>query len=242
MSNHITEQICLKFKVDKKNTFDSFFSCGNEIVVAEIQKLFVENGIWIYFSGNFNSGITHLVQAAYNRALDIGLNVIYININEILQTFNSISDSNFINYFDEVDSNDLICIDDTEKIIGDLLLEEQFFYLLEKLKNNRKSNILMGGHIAPPKLNCNFKDLKSRLMWSTCFTLNKLTDDEILAFLKFKSNRIGIKMTDEVANYLLKRCDRGVADLSKVIDTIDSYSLKRGRSVSIPLIKEALKL
>ena len=45
MSNHITEQICLKFKVDKKNTFDSFFSCGNEIVVAEIQKLFVENGI-----------------------------------------------------------------------------------------------------------------------------------------------------------------------------------------------------
>ena len=59
------------------------------------------------------------------------------------------------------------------------------------------------------------------------------SDDQNLNFLKFKTSRLGLEITDDVANYLLRRCGRGVLQLSKVVDTIDSYSLNN--SVTIPL-------
>ena len=84
------------------------------------------------------------------------------------------------------------------------------------------------------------KDLQSRLKWALGLNLKEIPDDQNLNFLKFKTSRLGLEITDDVANYLLRRCGRGVLELSKVVDTIDSYSLKKGRAVTIPLVKEAL--
>ena len=240
--NNIIEQISLKFRVDDKKNFDSFFSVRNEMVIEELNKFLTGSGSWLYLCGNKKSGITHLIQAVYNQALILNFNVSYISIIEIISSFNALSEKKIINYFDGIESCDFVCIDDVEKVIDDIFLEEQFFYLLERLKNRCNSNILMGGHISPINLECNFKDLQSRLMWATGFNLTQLPDQEKINFLKFKSSRVGLDLSDDAASYILKRCDRSVGELSKIVDILDSFSLKKRRAITIPLIKEALSL
>jgi len=240
LSKTINEQIYFKFKVDHEKTFGSFFSNTNELVITELRNIFIKNGSWIYISGNTGTGISHLLQAAFNMALQNNINSTYLNVNEILDSLTVLSSKDLSNYFDGLECHDFVCIDDIDKISNNPHLEEQVFYLLERIKNNSKTNLLIGAHVNASQIKCNLKDLHSRLKWALGLNLKEIPDDQNLNFLKFKTSRLGLEITDDVANYLLRRCGRGVLELSKVVDTIDSYSLKKGRAVTIPLVKEAL--
>ena len=89
--------------------------------------MFVKNACWIYVSGSTGTGISHLLQAAFNMALQNNINSTYLNINEILDSLTVLSSKDLSNYFDGLESHDLVCIDDIDKISNNIHLEEQVF-------------------------------------------------------------------------------------------------------------------
>ena len=155
MSKTINEQIYFKFKVDHEKTFDSFFSNTNELVITELRNMFIKNGSWIYISGNTGTGISHLLQAAFNMALQNNITSTYLNINEILDSLTVLSSKDLSNYFDGLECHDFVCIDD-DKISN--IQDQQGFYLLERIKNNSTTNLLIGAHMNASQIKCNLKE------------------------------------------------------------------------------------
>ena len=53
--------------------------------------------------------------------------------------------------------------------------------------------------------------------------------------------RRGLRLSDEVVEYLLTRLPRDLPSLNAVLDALDRYSLAAKRPVTLPLVREALE-
>jgi DnaA family protein len=83
-------------------------------------------------------------------------------------------------------------------------------------------------------------DLKSRLAWGLVYQLLPLSDSDKARHLKTLAGARGLLLSDEVALYLLARLPRDMASLDAVMEVLDRYSLMRQRTLTLPLVREAL--
>jgi DnaA family protein len=72
------------------------------------------------------------------------------------------------------------------------------------------------------------------------FRLEQLTDDERARALQERALNRGLKLSEEVLNWILTHHDRDMGRLTALIDTLDHYSLERHRPITLPLLKELL--
>jgi DnaA family protein len=114
--------------------------------------------------------------------------------------------------------------------------------LFNRINEARQSGgaVLVAGNAPPPQLPLR-EDLKSRLAWGLVYHVKPLTDDERTAYLRAEAVRRGIRIPEEVINYLLTHVRRDVPTLLAIIDELDRTSLELKRPVTLPLVKEALK-
>jgi DnaA family protein len=83
-------------------------------------------------------------------------------------------------------------------------------------------------------------DLRTRLAWGLVYQLMPPTEAQVRALLRREADRRGILLTDDVMDYLLKRCTRDLSHLMRLLDHLDGYSLAAKRSVSVPLLRQML--
>ena len=84
------------------------------------------------------------------------------------------------------------------------------------------------------------EDLRSRLGWGQVHALVPLGEEETLAALGTEAERRGIGLPPEVLRYLMTRFSRDLANLVRLLDRLDAYSLSRGRPVTLPLLRQML--
>jgi DnaA family protein len=58
--------------------------------------------------------------------------------------------------------------------------------------------------------------------------------------LRSQAERRGLRLGDEVLEYLLTRLPRDMSTLLAVLEVLDRYSLVRQRALTLPLVREAL--
>ena len=128
-------------------------------------------------------------------------------------------------------------VDDVEK-----LDEASQIGLFNKINEMRQSGgaVLVAGNAPPPQLPLR-EDLKSRLAWGLVYHVKPLTDDERTAYLRAEAGRRGMRVPEDVINYLLTHVRRDVPTLLAILDELDRTSLELKRPVTLPLVKEALK-
>jgi len=85
------------------------------------------------------------------------------------------------------------------------------------------------------------EDLRSRLAWGLVYEVRALTDDERGLYLLGEAARRGLRLSDDVAEYLLAHVRRDVASLGAILDHLDRTSLELRRPVTLPLVREALR-
>lgn len=85
-------------------------------------------------------------------------------------------------------------------------------------------------------------DLRSRLASGIVLQLHPLSDEEKAAALHRHANERGIALEKDVVGYLLTHFDRDMGTQIAALDTLDRYSLERKRAITLPLLKEALRL
>ena len=89
-------------------------------------------------------------------------------------------------------------------------------------------------------LGIHLPDLKSRLTWGLTYQAKVLNDHDKIDVLKLRAHQKGFEMTDDIANYLLKRATRNMTDLMTLLEKLDYESLAEQRKVTIPFIKQYL--
>ena len=85
-------------------------------------------------------------------------------------------------------------------------------------------------------------DLGSRLCAAPVAAI-AAPDDQLVAELLAKHFRDrGLRVQPFVINYMLPRIERSFAGIAKAVAAIDAAALAGGRAVSVPLVREALRL
>jgi len=86
------------------------------------------------------------------------------------------------------------------------------------------------------------RDLISRVNSSLIIGINLPSDDLISVILAKNFSDKQIKVEKKHIDYIIKRIDRSYEKISQFILTLDKYSLEKGSSFSLKLIKEVIKM
>jgi DnaA family protein len=109
------------------------------------------------------------------------------------------------------------------------------------LAREGRSAVLAAGNAPPGQLTLR-DDLRSRLGWGLVYQLKALTDEDKARHLRAEAEHRGLRLSDEVIRYLLNRLPRDLPSLNAAIELLDRYSLSRQRPITLPLVREALKV
>jgi len=86
------------------------------------------------------------------------------------------------------------------------------------------------------------RDLISRVTSSLIIGINLPSDDLISVILAKNFSDKQIKVEKKHIDYIIKRIDRSYEKISQFVLTLDKYSLEKGGSFSLKMIKEVLKM
>jgi DnaA family protein len=130
-----------------------------------------------------------------------------------------------------------LAVDDADRLDAD---DQVRLFSLINAAREGFGKVLASGSLPPGQLKLR-PDLATRLAQGLVFRLLPLSDAEKLAALTVRAEARGLRLPEDVARYLLTHCRRDLPRLLALVDALDSYSLSRKRSVSVPLLKEVLQ-
>ena len=80
------------------------------------------------------------------------------------------------------------------------------------------------------------------MIWGEVYQLADLMDEQKRVVLQNNAYQKGMELSDEVANFLLKRIGNDLSVLLKELDLLDRASLQAQRKLTVPFVKEVLHL
>lgn len=216
-------------------TFKNFYSDNNPLLLAAVHKNFPQlQQPFIYIWGGEGTGKTHFLKACVHEWQQAEQSAIYIPLSKS-------------RYFppavlDNLEQNQLVCLDDLQCVMGDDEWEVAIFNLINRIKASKKTLLLMTANVAPKALPVELPDLASRLSWGEQYQLSQLSEEQKRQVLQENARQRGMELTDETANFLLKRVDRNLKSLLQTLTVLDTASLQAQRKLTIPFVKEVLGL
>ena len=214
-------QLGLPLSIDTSFILDDFSGKRNQELVANILSLIkgkATANIFVY--GDKGFGKSHLLQGLIIEGLKQDQQSVYLDLNDEVtpDIFELISDFQII-ALDNVDQ----CNQDNEKYIFDLI---------NKLHSTNQM-IVFSARVKPEGLSV-FNDLKTRLSLASIYSLNRLDDDEIQQVIKRKLKNKSLKVDHRVIDYLIKNQTRDLKKIVEIIDKLDTFSLEKKRSITVP--------
>ena len=207
-------------------TLENFYSDNNLLLLDSLRKNSSElKQQFFYIWGNKGSGKTHLLRAFSNEYLPLSKS----------QYFSTA-------VLENLEQQELVCLDDVQSVIGNDEWELAIFDLFNRIKSSGKTLLLISSDKSPSALSVKLPDLNSRLTWGEIYQLNSLTDEQKMSVLQHNAYQRGIQLPDETANFLLTRLARDMHTLFEALDLLDKASLQAQRNLTIPFVKEILNL
>ena len=138
---------------------------------------------------------------------------------------------------DQLSEKKCLIIENLESLTSETLLFHIYNMLLEN-----KNNLMLTSKFNVSQINFELPDLKSRLLSMPQVSIG-LPDDRLLKNLLIKQFLDkGILVEMDVIDYLIKRIDRSFEAISKLVAKIDFKSLEKAKKITIPFIKNIIKL
>ncbi len=226
------EQIPLSLRLPDQPGFDQYVIGENSEALQSLRSVCKgSKQSCIFLWGPAGCGISHLLQATCTLADNLGLKVYYLplQVNTELQPA----------ILENIESMDIICIDDLDLICGKQEWEQSIFHLYNKLRESGK-NIIMGSHQSARNIPLQLEDLKSRLSWDLVFHINLLGDPDKIEVLKRRADLRGFRLSHDVAEYVVKHASRDLKNLIKILDDLENASLVQQKKLTIPFVKSVI--
>ncbi len=225
-------QIPFEFSNFQKLDFTSFIQGENKYLLQLLNALTrKERNDCLYIWGPEGTGKTHLLQAACKQADEMNSQVTYIPLKQ-----HGEFDSEILNGLGKLN---LICVDDLESISNNLEWQQRLTLLYNEIRDNNNS-IIISSTVSPKNIKIELDDLKSRLVWGQVHKIKPPDDELKIEILKRKALERSFELTKSVAEFLIRRTDRDLNSLIKILDVIDHSSLAAKRKVTVPFVKELI--
>ncbi|MEL7024449.1 MAG: DnaA regulatory inactivator Hda [Pseudomonadota bacterium] len=218
-------QIPLPVQLDVEARFETFYAGENAEVIATLQAL-PAPGVWL--SGASGSGRTHLLQATV--AAQPAGQAMYLPL----------SNGYPAEILEDLSPNILLCIDDWDRVAGDLSWERALLLQYERVVRGR-SRIVIASTDVPSGTRFVLPDLRSRTQALVSFRLRELDDAQKRAALRMRAAHRGIELPDDTARYLLTRLPRDPHSLYGWLSRLDEASLSAKRRLTVPFVREVLR-
>ena len=222
MNSSVQQQLILNLRsIPSMGRSDYFVSEVNKEAVAWLDTWPNWTVFGLIVCGPLGSGKSHLAQVL--KTLSQG---------EILEA-TDISDGNI----DKLSEKKCLIIENIELLKSEILL----FHLYNMLKE-KKHNLMITSELSISQLNFELPDLKSRLLSMPQINIS-FPDDKLLKNLLIKQFLDkGVLVEMDVIDYLIKRIDRSFEAIPKLVSKIDFKSIEKTKKITIPFIKNIIKL
>ena len=234
MSGDRWRQLTLTLFRDIGASFENFHAAGNEEALGALADWAAGTGPWcVLLWGGAGVGKSHLLQAAVRAAAERGAQAMYVPLAE--------ARAYGVEALEGLDELAVLALDDVEVLAGQRPWEDALFTLYNRMQAAGR-RLLVSAAAPPRELPFTLPDLRSRLTAALVYRLQPLSDDARRAALVAAAAARGIGMPESVASYLLRRLPRDWPALQAALQRLDSASLSEGRSLTIPFVREVLRL
>ena len=233
-------QLVLPVHQQNEFTFENFIVGENDEAVKHIKLLpdaTPERGLsncLTLIQGATGTGKTHVLLAVNQLAQSRQLTHQYLDMKVLIKMPTEIL-NNFENF-------DVLCIDNVDAVAGDPQWQVQIFDIINQFLEADGRALLMSSSLRPQSSGFTLPDLVSRLIWGTVFSLKELSETDKIKAIQSHMEARGLKVQHDAVAYLMKRTARDMHMLMHIVEQLDKLSLQNQRKLTIPFIKDALKL
>jgi len=228
----MTAQIPLSLGFTARSTFDQFWPGGNEELVQCLRCIAEGHGErFLFLWGHNGCGRSHLLQATSHLAHESGKHVSYLPMGSLLNYGPELLDG--------LEEQDLVCIDDIDRVLGEASYEHSLFRLYNQLRERQRA-LLVSAARPPKDLSTHLPDLGSRLSWGLVFRVRPLNDQDTLAAIDLYARELGLELPPQVGRFLLSHCRRDFASLQRILEDLDRATLAAKRKLTVPFVKNFL--
>lgn len=228
-------QLSLPLSLPDDETFNSFYAGENASLLSAIQTAINQpHGSYLYFWSRDGGGKSHLLHAACAEVSSKDRAVGYVPLDkrawfvpDVLEGMEHLS---------------LVCIDNVQCIARDEEWEMALFNLYNRILETGRTCLLITGDRPPRQIPLQLPDLASRLDWGQIYKLHPLSDDEKIQALQLRAKLRGFELPEDVGRFILKRLDRQMRTLFDMLDRLDHASIVAQRKLTIPFVKDILRL
>ncbi|ATE59215.1 DnaA regulatory inactivator Hda [Thauera sinica] len=224
------KQLVLDIRPDAPPTLDNFVAGANAELVAALALLADRATAaqlparHLYLWGAPGSGRSHLLRATVAMARDGGRPTQVLSAADIDDALPETMDA-------------LVAIDDIDRLGTDA--QVALFNAFNRARGNGQS-LLLSGPCPPLGLTVR-EDLRTRIGQSLIYEVQPLDDGSRAAILAALAERRGLRLADEVVDFLLRHGRRDLSSLLATLDALDAASLERKRPVTLPLLREMMQ-
>ena len=228
-SIQVVEQLPLRIQLRDEATFENFYAKQDLEAVEQIKLASRGQGEQgIYLSGGLGSGCSHLLQAACHEAQAVGLNSVYLPLDELADYSPAV--------FESLENLPLIALDNIQAVIGNEQWEEALFHLFNRMRD-AGGRILFAADKPLDDLGVQLPDLLSRLKWGLVYEFDHPDDDYKIAVLQLRAHNRGLELSADVAKYVVKQVKGDMERMFEVLHKLDHASLSAQRKLTRPFIK-----
>ena len=224
------KQLVLDIRPDAPPTLENFVAGTNAELVATVSLLADPTTATqlparhIYLWGGAGSGRSHLLRAAATLARAAGRPAHLLAAADIDDGLPETADA-------------LLAIDDVDQLGAEAQIA--LFNAFNRSRINGQS-LLLTGPAAPRALRLR-EDLRTRIGQSLIYEVQPLDDASRATILATLAERRGLRLADEVVDFLLRHGRRELSSLRNVLDALDAASLERKRPITLPLLREMMQ-
>jgi DnaA family protein len=95
--------------------------------------------------------------------------------------------------------------------------------------------------LQPPAAMTIREDLRTRLGSGLVYRLHALSDEEKRAALVDRAGERGLRLSDEVVDYIFRHGRRDLGSLMALLDALDRFTLQHKRALTLPLLRTLLQ-
>jgi DnaA family protein len=225
-----TPQLPLSLRAPPDQRLDAFH--GQPVVRDAVRAAARgESRDWLFLAGPAGSGKSHLLLAACAEAAAAGRRAAYLPLPAFA--------GRLADALAQQEEFDLVCLDGLDAIAGHAADEEALFHFHNRARAGG-GVVLYAARGNPAALGIALPDLVTRLGQCARLTLEPLDEAGRRAVLRERAARRGLELDDAVLDYLLRRVDRDLASLTRLLDTLDRASLAAQRRITIPFLRQHL--
>ena len=242
-----SKSLSTEAQLNPNYTFDTFVKGdSNQFAVATCLSAAENPGkaynpLFIY--GSTGLGKTHLLHAVGNRVLQFNKSAVvtYISSERFMnEMIHCIRHNKQWDFRQKYRNCDVFLVDDIQFISGKKATQEEFFHTFNTLYAAKKQ-IVITSDLFPKDIPDIEDRLRNRFQWGLIADIQPPSIEHRIAILLSKADELGLRLGDEVAEYIAKHAKRNVRELEGALHRINAFAALQGEPITLDLAKRTFK-